>query len=106
MTATWGTVTVLTFTDLAGKRAALHGLDRLIKATRDLTGLHDCWVIDTADTEAIMVTLYDSQESADTSGATMRPHLAATLGPHVTGRPHRRSGPVTTGTTDQTSAQP
>lgn len=90
----YATVTVLTFANEQGQQAAMTDLTELIRQARDLPGLQRAWLLDTGPPEAVMVTLFTSQVAAEQAGASVRPHLGAAVGPHVTGPPQCWKGQV------------
>ncbi|NYI66545.1 hypothetical protein [Spelaeicoccus albus] len=75
----------------------MDGLRELVRAADDLPGFLDCWVLDAGPAEAVMFTLYSSETAAAEASASLRPHLGAAVGPHVTGAPQRWAGPLVIG---------
>ena len=56
--------------------------------------MHATVTVETAARELVLFTAYDSGAKADPSSASMRPMIAAAVGPLVAGTPSRSEGRV------------
>jgi hypothetical protein len=90
----FGTVTVLTFTSDDAKAAALAAIADLVDAAADLPAVLDVVILDTGPSVAVMVTLYESEESAAAASSSLRTHIGSVVGPHVAGPPQRWAGQI------------
>jgi hypothetical protein len=88
------TVTRLRFQSDEGAEAAETALRRVIDGLRTTLGVRDCYVVETAARVLVLFTAYDSQAKADAASASMRPMIAAAVGPLVAGTPSRSEGRV------------
>lgn len=93
----YGTITRLRFRDDRARAAAIKALEQLVNQVRDGTSLVDCYVLEVDTSEAVMFTLYVSEQKAQELGASTRAHLGEAIGPYVSGPPERLAGTVVVG---------
>lgn len=96
----YGTITRLRFRDDAARTAAIKALERLVNEARNSPSLVDCYVLEVGASEAVMFTLYLSEEKARELSASTRVHLGEAIGRYVSGPPERLSGTVVVGVGD------
>jgi hypothetical protein len=88
------TLTRLSFQSDDGVEAAEAALRRVIDGLPATLGVRDCYVVETAARALVLFTAYDSEAEADAASASMRPMIAAEVGPLVAGTPSRSEGRV------------
>jgi hypothetical protein len=90
----FGTATTLSFADPETTAEAIRGLDALLDEAAGREGFLSGHLLQVSETELLLVTIYASEESAESLSAALRPRLAEAIGPLVDGPPHRAAGPV------------
>jgi hypothetical protein len=88
------TVTRLRFQSDERAEAAEAALRRVIDGLPATLGVRDCYLVETAARELVLFTAYGSEAEADAASASMRPLIAAEVGPLVAGTPSRSEGRV------------
>jgi hypothetical protein len=88
------TVTRLTFQRDERVEAAEAALRQVIDGLPTTLGVRDCYIVMTAARELVLFTAYDSEAKADAASASVRPAIAAAVGPLVAGTPSRSEGRV------------
>jgi hypothetical protein len=88
------TVTRLRFESDEGIAAAAAALRTMIAGLPKTVGIRDCYVVEAGARELILLTVYTSAADANATSASMRPAIAAAVGPLVAGPPSRSEGRV------------
>lgn len=90
----YGTMTHLHFRDQTARTAAVEALEGLVGQARRSSSFLDCYVLEVGTDEAVMFTLYASEEKATELSASARAHIGEAIGSHVSGPPKRLAGRV------------
>jgi hypothetical protein len=90
--APFGTVTTLSFSGAKATDEAIEGLGALLDEASDRDGFTAGHLLRVSEAELILVTIYASEEAADSLSAELRPRLAEVIGPLVEGPPDRAAG--------------